>query len=48
MGNYTEFSAVGRTIKLYRLPSSSRAYPMKIDRKAVFYEKMFREIGLCR
>ena len=48
MGNYIEFRAARRTMRLYRLPSSSRAYPMKIDKKAVFYGMMLREIGLCR
>lgn len=31
---------------LYRLPSSSRAYPLSIDKKALAYEDMFRFAGL--
>ena len=33
-------------IEIYRLPSSSRAYPMSIDRKADFYRKMFTYAGI--
>lgn len=36
----------GREMELYRMPSSSRAYPLALDRKAEFYESMFRRIGL--
>ena len=31
---------------LYRLPSSSRAYPMSLERKAEAYRKMFEYVGL--
>lgn len=43
VGSYCEFSFQGRTIRLYRMPSSSRAYPMKVERKAEFYAPMFEE-----
>ncbi|WP_037585766.1 uracil-DNA glycosylase family protein [Stenoxybacter acetivorans] len=33
-------------MRLYRMPSSSRAYPLKLEQKAVVYEKMMREIGI--
>ena len=33
-----------RDIRLYRLPSSSRAYPMKLEKKAEAYRKMFEEV----
>lgn len=33
----------GRNINLYRLPSSSRAYPLKLEKKAEFYAKVFSE-----
>ena len=36
----------GRPLRLYRLPSSSRAYPLSIERKAEVYGQMFRELGL--
>jgi len=44
MGEYTEFSFEGRKLKLYRMPSSSRAYPMKLEKKAEYYQKMFEEL----
>ena len=28
-------------LRLYRMPSSSRAYPMAVERKAEFYQKVF-------
>ncbi|MBQ8464276.1 MAG: uracil-DNA glycosylase family protein [Prevotella sp.] len=33
-------------IRLYRLPSSSRAYPLAFDRKVAAYRKMFEAVGL--
>ncbi|MBZ0474890.1 hypothetical protein AST19_18975 [Acinetobacter baumannii] len=30
---------------LYRLPSSSRAYPLALEKKAEAYQKFFKEIG---
>ena len=32
---------------LYRLPSSSRAYPLPFEKKAEAYRKMFEEVFLC-
>lgn len=46
VGGYVPFSFEGRIIRLYRMPSSSRAYPMRLEQKAVFYEQMFNELGL--
>lgn len=46
MGSCTEFQFENRTLRLYRMPSSSRAYPMRIEQKATFYAKMFQEIGI--
>lgn len=46
VGEYTEIEFEGRTLRLYRMPSSSRAYPLKLERKAEAYERMLREIGL--
>lgn len=36
----------GRTIAIYRMPSSSRAYPKPLIDKAADYRKMFDEVGL--
>ena len=40
IGEYTTFRLQEKEMKLYRMPSSSRAYPLAIDKKAAFYEKM--------
>ena len=42
VGEYAEFLIDGRKLRLYRMPSSSRAYPMKSERKAEYYQKVFR------
>lgn len=44
MGSYVEFSFEDRNLRLYRMPSSSRAYPMKAEKKAEYYKKMFEDI----
>ena len=35
-----------RQLRLYRMPSSSRAYPMKAERKAEFYDIVFKYLKL--
>lgn len=30
----------------YRMPSSSRAYPLKIEKKAEYYKQMFKELDM--
>ncbi len=39
VGGQQPFCFRGRHLVLWRMPSSSRAYPMKIERKAEFYAK---------
>ena len=46
MGSYNEFTLAGRSMRLWRMPSTSRAYPMKLDEKAAYYRKMMQHIGL--
>lgn len=48
VGHFTEFQFEGHPLRLYRMPSSSRAYPMKLERKAAAYRQMFVELGLIR
>lgn len=48
MGTYNEFNITGRDMRLWRMPSSSRAYPMPLSEKAVYYREMMREIGLTQ
>lgn len=44
VGEYTEFIFGNRPLRLYRMPSSSRAYPMAPERKALYYNKVFEFI----
>ena len=37
VGSCTPFVFDGRTIRLYRMPSSSRAYPLPLEQKARYY-----------
>lgn len=37
VGQYTEVVLNDRTLRLYRMPSSSRAYPMSVEKKAEAY-----------
>ncbi len=46
VGAYSEFVFDGRLLRLYRMPSSSRAYPKPLDAKAEDYKRMFRELGM--
>lgn len=45
-GDFVQTEAGGRTLDFYRMPSSSRAYPMKLADKAAAYGKMFARLGL--
>lgn len=40
VGDFSAFTIGERELRLYRMPSSSRAYPMKPERKAEFYKKV--------
>ncbi|SFB67242.1 G/U mismatch-specific uracil-DNA glycosylase [Brevinema andersonii] len=40
------FTYMCRSFYLYRLPSSSRAYPLALEKKAAAYRNVFTEIGL--
>ena len=41
MGQWVDFRFGQRTIRLYRMPSSSRAYPMRLEKKAEYYQTLF-------
>lgn len=43
-GDFTPFTLDNRTMRLYRMPSSSRAYPMKVEQKAEYYKTVFEYI----
>ena len=41
VGEYAEFEFEGRMLRLWRMPSSSRAYPLKVEKKAEYYGRLF-------
>ena len=41
VGGYSLFGFEGREMRLWRMPSSSRAYPMTLERKAEAYGRLF-------
>lgn len=45
-GEYSEFIFDGRQMRLYRMPSSSRAYPLSLDKKAAAYHRLFSDLGM--
>ncbi|MDR1723270.1 MAG: uracil-DNA glycosylase family protein [Tannerella sp.] len=46
IGFYSEFSIDNRSLRFYRMPSSSRAYPLKLETKAEFYRKLFSQTSV--
>lgn len=46
VGFSSEFSCMGRTMRLFRMPSSSRAYPRPLEEKAAIYRGMFETLGM--
>ena len=46
VGEYIETDFAGRTIRFWRMPSSSRAYPLSLDNKAASYRRMFEATRL--
>lgn len=46
VGECKEIIIDGRTLHFWRMPSSSRAFPMSLEHKAEAYEKMLRAEGI--
>lgn len=46
VGRKVPFSFEDRDMHLYRMPSSSRAYPLALEKKAEFYLSMFKDLGI--
>ena len=46
VGEFIETSFAGRHIRFWRMPSSSRAYPLSLDKKAAAYRRMFEQINI--
>ena len=45
-GDFSEFVFDGRPVRLYRMPSSSRAYPLALDKKAAAYRTMYQDLQM--
>ena len=43
IGRYRTIDAGGRELRFWRMPSSSRAYPLALEKKAEYYRSMFQE-----
>ena len=46
VGDFTEFVSDGRPLRLYRMPSSSRAYPLALEKKAAAYRVMYQDLQM--
>jgi G:T/U-mismatch repair DNA glycosylase len=46
VGQSCPFEFEDRILQLYRMPSSSRAYPLALEKKAAVYRLMLNELGL--
>ncbi|MGV0885751.1 uracil-DNA glycosylase family protein [Acinetobacter venetianus] len=46
IGQSVQVNFESRELNLYRLPSSSRAYPLALEKKAEAYQHFFERIGL--
>ena len=48
VGESIPFMFEDRHLRLYRMPSSSRAYPLSIEKKASVYRLMLNELGILQ
>lgn len=46
VGSYSEFIFTGNPMRFYRMPSSSRAYPLALEKKADIYRIMFQDLQI--
>ena len=46
VGDFSEFVFENRPIRLYRMPSSSRAYPLALDKKAAAYRIKYQDLQM--
>ncbi len=46
VGHVVETQWAGRQLRFYRMPSSSRAYPIALEKKAAVYHTLFRAEGI--
>lgn len=45
MGEHVDTTWQGRSLRIWRMPSTSRAYALALDKKAAFYARLFRAVG---
>lgn len=46
VGSYSSFSLSGKEMQLFRMPSSSRAYPKPLEEKVTIYRRMFEVLNM--
>ena len=46
VGGFESFKYLDRDFNIYRLPSSSRTYPMTLIKKAAVYKHCFEDVGM--
>lgn len=46
IGAFVDIKINNRSLRFWRMPSSSRAYPLAIDKKSVFYRTMLQQEGV--
>lgn len=46
VGDFSEFIFDNRPMRLYRMPSSSRAYPLALEKKAAVYRLMYQDLEM--
>ncbi len=46
VGDFAEFVFNNRPMRLYRMPSSSRAYPLALEKKAAAYRTLFEDLQM--
>lgn len=46
VGSFVSFTFDDRHLRLYRMPSSSRAYPLALDKKAAVYRRLFLDLQM--
>lgn len=46
VGDYVVTDFFGQEIRIWRMPSSSRAYPRPIEWKAAYYKRVLDEVGI--
>lgn len=47
IGNSVKTVISERTVDVWRMPSTSRAYPLSLEEKSSFYRKLFDETGIA-